>query len=75
MFNIDEITKLPVLVSIVSADGDHTRDINIDGDDKILIAANRFSSNLVSFFIDKENNMLKRTGFEYSIPEPTTIIF
>lgn len=75
MFNIDEISKLPVLVSIVSSDGEHTRDINLDNDDKILIAANRFSNNLVSFFIDNENNVLKKTGYKYSIPEPTTIIF
>ena len=75
MFHIDEVSKIPVLVSIVSSGGVHTRDINLDDSEKILIAANRFSNNLVSFFIDKENNTLKRTGFEYSIPEPTTIIF
>lgn len=75
MFHIDEVSKIPVLVSVISSGGVHTRDINLDDTDKILVAANRFSSNLVSFFIDKENNTLKRTGFEYPIPEPTTIIF
>ena len=75
MFHIDEVSKIPVLVSVISSGGEHTRDINLDDSDRILVVANRFSSNLVSFFIDKENNTLKRTGFEYQIPEPTTIIF
>ena len=75
VFKINENTKTPVLKSTISSMGDHVRDFNISPDEKVLIAANRFSDNLVTFFIDKNEGILRATGYIFQIVQVSNIAF
>ena len=75
MFEIDRETKKPVLLDTVSSYGEHTRDINIDEDGKVLIAANRFSNNLITFLVSEDGKKLMKSEYEMQIAEPTCVIF
>ena len=75
MFAIDKETKKPVFLDSLESLGEHTRDINIDDHGKVLIAANRFSNNLVTFLVSEDGTKLVKSGYEIEIPEPTNIIF
>ena len=75
MFEIDRETKKPVLLDTISSHGEHTRDINIDEDGKVLIVANRFSNNLITFLVSEDGKKLVKSGFELEIAEPTCVIF
>lgn len=74
MFAIDKETKKPVFLDSLESLGEHTRDINIDDHGKVLIAANRFSNNLVTFLVSEDGTKLVKSGYEIEIPEPTNII-
>ena len=75
MFEIDRETKKPVLLDTISSYGEHTRDINIDEDGKVLIAANRFSNNLITFLVSEDGKKLMKSEYEMQIAEPTCVIF
>ena len=75
VFKINENTKTPVLKSTISSMGDHVRDFNISPDEKVLIAANRFSDNLVTFFIDKNEGILRATGYIFQLVQVSNIAF
>jgi 6-phosphogluconolactonase len=75
MFEIDSKTKKPVFLDALASEGEHTRDINIDEDGNVLIAANRFSNNLVTFLVSEDGKKLVKSGYKLEIAEPTNIIF
>ena len=75
MFEINSETKKPVLLDTVESAGEHTRDINIDETGKVLIAANRFSNNLVTFLVSEDGRKLVKSGYELQVAEPTCVIF
>ena len=75
MFEINKETKKPVLLDTSESGGEHPRDINIDEDGKILIAANRFSNNLVTFLVSEDGKKLIKSGYELQLAEPTCVAF
>ena len=75
MFEINKETKKPVLLDTLESGGEHPRDINIDEDGKILIAANRFSNNLVTFLVSEDGKKLIKSGYELQLGEPTCVVF
>ena len=75
MFEINKETKKPVLLDTLESGGEHPRDINIDEDGKILIAANRFSNNLVTFLVSEDGKKLIKSGYELQLAEPTCVAF
>ena len=75
MFSIDKDTKKPVLLDTLPSGGEHPRDINIDEDGKILVAANRFSNNLVTFLVSEDGKKLVKSGYELQLAEPTCVVF
>ena len=75
MFSIDKDTKKPVLLDTLPSGGEHPRDINIDEDGKVLVAANRFSNNLVTFLVSEDGKKLIKSGYELHLAEPVCVVF
>lgn len=63
------------LLQLTGSGGDHPRDIALTPDGKLLLAANRFSSELVSFAVDAQTGRIGRELSRVPAPEAVSILF
>lgn len=63
------------VIQVISSGGDHPRDIAIDPSERFVIAANRFSNNLVAFARDAQSGQLIMVDQLEDIIEGVSIVF
>lgn len=63
------------LTQLTGSGGDHPRDIALTPDGKLLLAANRFSGELVSFAVDAQTGRIGQPLYRVPAPEAVSILF
>ena len=63
------------LLQLTGSGGDHPRDIALTPDGRLLLAANRFSGELVSFAVDTASGRIGRMLCSVPAPEAVSILF
>ena len=63
------------LLQLTGSGGDHPRDIALSPDGRLLLAANRFSGELVSFAVDTGSGLIGKELCRVPAPEAVSILF
>ena len=63
------------VVGWTNTQGEFPRNFAIDPTGKVMLIANQFTSNIVSFWVDGETGALTPTGAQMANPHPTCLKF
>lgn len=74
VFAFDENEESLKLIQLVPSGGLYPRDFNLDPSDKLLIAANQQTNNLLSYWLDASTGKLRATGHELELGTPVCVV-